>query len=1130
MTNNLNYSYSIKSGDTHENTAMKFLQNYEKKRVISFVSIVIVIILVLITSVLVLNTKHSQTTASHAAAVTQATSFLPGSVPGCQFQKADTGFNVAFCDTFDQPMGTGNRSGDLDGLVWGASRLSDGWNQGQGQYNLWHTNQMDKCGVMQTVTGLNDIQICNGEMVETTSNDGGEGGEVELAMYPKQPFDIAGRTGTVVFDVTADSQGPHAAWPSFMYTDQPVPAPITSISPPNINTSTPRNGFGIVLDGYGNTADNQFIDNCPNNNDTSVGEMFVVRNYVLSDISFNIVGCVKRPNTPGSQLNSDSSHLGSPLNHFEIRISQSTVTVWGTDPGSTTLQELAVANNVNLPLTRGLIWIGDGRYNASKFNDQATHTFGWDNVGFDGPVLPRDAANDVNDANSTGNLGWGMFNTGSLQVPNVTGVSQATGALLTMNWHNDSTVGSFNYRLNGNAWHTQAWPYDPSQLYAIHTLGIPVPLSEVVNGTNKIDFDFSGISGSIVANVDLILVGGQGMPSCYDPSNCAGSQFSSGPTATPGGPTLTPTLQPTHTPTPSPTPTPNATGTTLGNTNKGANIDSGDANFMNGTKITTGSTPATVVSLSVNVGTVDTAPSNQYQMAIYTDSSGVPGTLVAKTAIGTLTANSWNTLTLTTTLAANTAYWLIYNTNGSTSSVNNMFFDTAASQIGAFSNNTQPFGSFPTTFGAATLGTENFSIYASLSGGSVTPSPTPTLTVTPTAAPITISYNLLSGWNSFSLPVTPTGGAPSAQNFLQALLNSSGGGYAEIDAYDAGQFKPSAFIDTTDGIGFGGTAFTLVPGQGYIVRMDKAGSYTTSGTPLQSMTFNLVAGYTLISTPIAPNGKNASDLYNSVLAAGGTQVEVNKVDNATGTFVPYVPSTGANNFNLSLGEAYAVYTATPITWNASTLNAVPTITVTPVTTPAPTIPLPTPQITSTPSPSPVSPTPISTKLALTLGLDGIGKAGDNVSRTSTGNTSPLHPQRNVTLILSDQNNNPLPAITGQVSYDSVSGLFKGTIALPSTVVSGVYTLKASTPSFLLKAIPGILTLTQGQTTTVPTTDLTAGDINNDNQISLLDYNQILSCFGSSTSTCIPSDLDDDGTVGGSDYNLFLRELSVQIGG
>jgi len=191
----------------------------------------------------------------------------------------------------------------------------------------------------------------------------------------------------------------------------------------------------------------------------------------------------------------------------------------------------------------------------------------------------------------------------------------------------------------------------------------------------------------------------------------------------------------------------------------------------------------------------------------------------------------------------------------------------------------------------------------------------------------------------------------------------------------------------------------------------------------------------------------------------------------------------------------------------------------------------TPTLTPTTAPTPtLTPTPVTTKLALIIGLDGIGKAGDNVSRTSTGNLNPLHPQRNVTLILSDQNNTPLPAITGQVSYDSVSGLFKGAIALPSTVTSGFYTLKASTPSFLLKAIPGILTVTIGQTTTVPTTDLTAGDINNDNQISLLDYNQILSCFGSSTSTCTPSDLDDDGTVGGSDYNLFLRELSVQNGG
>jgi len=221
--------------------------------------------------------------------------------------------------------------------------------------------------------------------------------------------------------------------------------------------------------------------------------------------------------------------------------------------------------------------------------------------------------------------------------------------------------------------------------------------------------------------------------------------------------------------------------------------------------------------------------------------------------------------------------------------------------------------------------------------------------------------------------------------------------------------------------------------------------------------------------------------------------------------------------------------------------------VTPTLTPTPTptqsgptnTPVPTPTSTRTPTPSPTAtptvlptntPTPVSTKLSLIVGLDGIGKAGDNVSRTSTGNLTPLHPTRTVTLTLFDVNNNQLPQFTGQVSYDTISGLFTGTIALPSTVVSGVYTLKVSTPSFLQKAIPGILSLTSGQTTSVPTFDLVAGDINSDNQISLLDYNQLLTCFGSIQSTCTPADLDDDGTVGGSDYNLFLRELSVQIGG
>ena len=79
-----------------------------------------------------------------------------------------------------------------------------------------------------------------------------------------------------------------------------------------------------------------------------------------------------------------------------------------------------------------------------------------------------------------------------------------------------------------------------------------------------------------------------------------------------------------------------------------------------------GATSVTVNALSVYVGTVDAAPNNQYQVAIYTDQNGAPGTLVASSTAGTLIPNAWNTLPLVATLQANTSYWLMYNTNGRT--------------------------------------------------------------------------------------------------------------------------------------------------------------------------------------------------------------------------------------------------------------------------------------------------------------------------------------------------------------------------------------------------------------------------------------------------------------------------------
>jgi Bacterial Ig-like domain len=140
----------------------------------------------------------------------------------------------------------------------------------------------------------------------------------------------------------------------------------------------------------------------------------------------------------------------------------------------------------------------------------------------------------------------------------------------------------------------------------------------------------------------------------------------------------------------------------------GGTLDTGVMNFMNGSRFVNGATALTVSRISVYLRTVQAAPANQYQVAIYTDVNGSPGTLVASSASGTLTANSWNSLPVTATLAPNTAYWLMYNTNG----YNNMSYDAGTANQGAWSQ-PRPFGTWPASFGTATRWTAKYSIYAS---------------------------------------------------------------------------------------------------------------------------------------------------------------------------------------------------------------------------------------------------------------------------------------------------------------------------------------------------------------------------------------------------------------------------------
>jgi hypothetical protein len=166
-------------------------------------------------------------------------------------------------------------------------------------------------------------------------------------------------------------------------------------------------------------------------------------------------------------------------------------------------------------------------------------------------------------------------------------------------------------------------------------------------------------------------------------------------------------------------------GSWYGYNHVGATLESGNGNLANGAVIVPAAS-FSVINMSVYVGAVDSAPNNKFQFAIYTDTGTAPGTLVASSATGTLTANSWNTLPITASLGAS-RYWLMYNTNSTTA--NNPYFDSDVStERATFS---QTFGSFAATAPAATLSRNAMSIIASTtptcSGGSLGLSSPPTV-------------------------------------------------------------------------------------------------------------------------------------------------------------------------------------------------------------------------------------------------------------------------------------------------------------------------------------------------------------------------------------------------------------------
>ena len=185
--------------------------------------------------------------------------------------------------------------------------------------------------------------------------------------------------------------------------------------------------------------------------------------------------------------------------------------------------------------------------------------------------------------------------------------------------------------------------------------------------------------------------------------------------------------------------TPAFAAVNLGNASVGSLLDSEDSNYLNGSKVTT-TNSANIVSMSVYVGNIDSASNNRkFQLAIYTNNGTTPITRVASSATGTLVANSWNTLPINATLQPNTSYWLMYNTNGRTDSVNNMRYNTGVSGAGAYKTASVTFGTWPNTFGTSALTSAVYSLYATADSGAVGDTTPPTVSITAPGASASVS-------------------------------------------------------------------------------------------------------------------------------------------------------------------------------------------------------------------------------------------------------------------------------------------------------------------------------------------------------------------------------------------------------
>lgn len=276
----------------------------------------------------------------------------------------------AFCDSFETIADDMGRTGELDDERWSAARAGP-WEHpdldtafGLGPAKL----PACRAGLPPRALAEQDTRICDPQpgiptrhlLTATAAQNYG------LNSYRiRQPFDFAGRTGTIKLDVDASNDG-LGGWPALVIAADPAPAPSFDWEE---RGSGPQNGVSVeLLGGWCNTP-----------NTLEVG-LFTFRDYVQT---------AHRPSfdcaTPHARTARDR------LNHVEIYLTRKRLEVWVSDSSPDGVDfpnlQLLYALDLDLPFERGYLHLLVRNHATMKYWRGSAWAVRWDNVGFDGPVV-----------------------------------------------------------------------------------------------------------------------------------------------------------------------------------------------------------------------------------------------------------------------------------------------------------------------------------------------------------------------------------------------------------------------------------------------------------------------------------------------------------------------------------------------------------------------------------------------------------------------------------------------------------------------------------------------------------------------------------------------------------------------